>query len=484
MAIKEVMSDTASIYVHLDWHIGHYVKILMDEVFGEENFVNEILWGYKDIGARAVPYFKKKHDTIFLYKKSEKNIFNIQRNKLSQSTIDRFGSYFDENGHITYKWLKENNNGVFKKLKGIPSNLEQPWLDINNGQPMSDWWDDISPLKSHFEEANDYSTQKPEALLKRIIKASTNENMIVCDFFGGSGVTAKVANDLNRKFIHCDIGINSIQTVRDRLKEVGADFKILEVQDGINLFRNPIQTMDKLASMIDGLNTARVEGINSFWFGTITDSKYGTQPVYVPDLRDSTKKVLDEVAINEIINGEIHNFDNYNGEIKKLIIYYIDVDDIEIIKKFIKENNETIIVVELRDLKQVLDFVVVDDMVEFSFNEDGLFSEINIDSFYSDRLKQKIDEYNGKKALSGKGGLIEISKDGLELIEYLSLDCTNDSGVWKSDSEIKIDKNGFVAIDATKTKEFWDGKISSTAKPKRLKIRNIAGDETILSIEV
>ncbi len=491
MAIKEIMSDTGSIYVHLDSSIGHYVKILMDEVFGEENFRNEIIWNYETYSGSVKNYFPRKHDNIFLYTKSDTYSFKLQYLNNAEESINykRWEKYIVEGNKIRGDYYPETDSRFKTRLdKWVRDNKREPTKDDIifeiRSFAISSTWKDINAVDpKDLKEKVDYITQKPEALLERIIQSSSNENMIVCDFFGGSGVTAKVANDLNCKFIHCDIGINSIQTVRDRLKEVGADFKILEVQDGINLFRNPIQTMDKLASMIDGLNTARIEGINSFWFGTITDSKYGEIPVNIPDLRDSTKKVLDLVAINEIINGEIHNFDNYNGEIRKLIIYYIDIDDINEIKKFIKENNETLIEVELRDLKQVLDFVVVDDIVEFFLNEEGLFYEVNIDSFYSDRLKQKIDEYNGKKALSGKGGLIEISKDGLELIEYLSLDCTNDSGVWKSDSEVKIDKNGFVAIDATKTKEFWDAKISSTLKPKRLKIRNISGDEIILEIK-
>ena len=346
----------------------------------------------------------------------------------------------------------------------------------------NDVWD-ISYENSMSRNRVDYSTQKPEALLQRIIKASSNKGMIIADFFGGSGVTAKVSSGLGRRFIHCDIGINSIQTVRDRLKEAKADFKILEVQDGLNLFRNPIQTMDKLVSLIDGLETKKPEGIGSFWFGTITNSKYGTIPVYVPDLRDSTKKVLDIVAINEVINKEIHNFDTFNGEVKKVIIYYVDIIDIDEIKKFIKDNNQTLIEIELKDLKQVLDFVIVDDKVEFHLNEDGLFYEVEIESFYSDRLKQKIDDYNAKQALKAKGSHITISENGLELVEYMRLDCTNDSGIWQSDSEIKIDKNGFISVDGTKTKEFWNGKISSNQKPKRLKIRNIAGDEIIVVID-
>ena len=517
MAIKEVMSDTASIYVHLDWHIGHYVKILMDEVFGEENFVNEIIWKRKGGSSNPDGVFDVATDTIYLYSKTDKYIFEKQyildspdvekyinerfiykeknnRRYMHSPIVSpnyRENLIYDYKGYtappngwsitldVMKKWDKENKLYFPAKGKRIYRKI---YLDEYKGQPAQNLWTDIFVINPMAIERVDYSTQKPEALLQRIIKTSSSENMVVADFFGGSGVTAKVANDLGRKFIHCDIGVNSIQTVRDRLKEAKADFKILEVQDGLNLFRNPIQTMDKLASLIDGLNTQKPEGISSFWFGTIVNSKYGTMPVYIPDLRDSTKKVLDIVAINEIVNKEIYNFDNFNGEIKKVIVYYVDIVDVVEIKKFIKENNQTLIEIELRDLKQVLDFVVVDDKVEFNLKEDGLFYEVEISSFYSDRLKQKIDEYNSKQALKAKANYISISEDGLELIEYLSLDCTNESGVWQSDSEIKIDKNGFVSIDSTKTKEFWNGKISANTKPKRLKIRNIAGDEIVQNL--
>lgn len=487
MAIKSIMSETATIYVHLDWHIGHYVKILLDEIFGEDNFVNEIVWGYKDIGAKAVPYFKKKHDTIFVYQKSnlEERVFNIQRRPLSDSTIKRYGDYFNEDGIITYAWLKEHNPGVFKKLKGYPDDLNQAWLDKNNGQPLSDWWDDISPLKSHFDEAVDYSTQKPEALLERIIKASTNENMVVADFFGGSGVTAAVANKLGRKFIHCDIGLNSIQTTRDRLVADGAEFDILEIKDGVQLYRNPVQTMDKIKSLIPGLKNE--DSLDSFWEGAISDSKLGTIPVYIPNLMDSTSKLLDKVMINRIIHQAIPDLD---GNIKKVIVYYIDITDESEIQKFIKEDDSTNIEIELRDLKIVLDDVIIDDYAEIHTEKthDDLFGgySVTIAKFISDRVLSKITEFNQKSFLNSSSKKpykpIQISDEGLELIEFLSVDCTADEGEWHSDNEIKIDKNGFVIINGTKTKDFWDGSIRSKNKPLRLKIRNICGDETVWEI--
>ena len=419
MAIKSVMSETATIYVHLDWHTGHYIKIVLDEIFGENNFLNEIVWGYKDIGAKAVPYFKKKHDTIYVYTKSdsEERIFNIQRQKLSESTIKRFGEYFDKNGIITYQWLKDNNPGVFKKLKGHPEDLNKPWLDINNGQPLSDWWDDISPLKSHFDEAKDYSTQKPEALLERIIKASSNENMNVVDFFGGSGVTAAVANKLCRKFIHCDIGVNSIQTTRDRLIADGAEFDVLEIKDGVQLYRNPAQTMDKIKTLIPGLKNE--DSIDSFWEGAISDSKVGTIPVYVPNLMDSTSKLLDKVTMNRIIHQAIPDLD---ADIKKVIAYYIDITDGNEILNFIKEDDSTDVEIELRDLKAILDDVVIGDYVEFKVenSEDDLFGgyAIIIDKFISDRVLSKITEFNHKAFLNSSAKKpykpIEISENGLE----------------------------------------------------------------------
>ena len=145
--------------------------------------------------------------------------------------------------------------------------------------------------------------------------------------------------------------------------------------------------------------------------------------------------------------------------------------------------------IELRDLKAVLDDVIVEDYAIFHVEENhaDLFGgyTITIDSFVSDRVSSKILEFNNKALnLSAKKPIkmIEISEEGLEWIEFLSVDCTADEGEWHSDSEIKIDKNGYVIRNGMKTKEFWDGTISCDQKPLRLKIRNICGDETIWTV--
>lgn len=463
MAIKSIMSDKSSIFIHLDWHIGHYVKILMDEVFGEDKFVNEIIWRYRRWPAPQKA-FQKMHDTIYKYQYGDVIIWNQLYEPKSDSTLKAFGD-IKLTTEITEK-------GTIRKVKTE---------EKSQGTYLSDVWEIPMVQGSASVErisANNYATQKPEALLEKIIKSSSNKNMVVADFFGGSGVTAKVANDLNRRFIHCDIGINSIETTRDRLKESGASFKVMEIKDGVNLYRNPVQTMDKVKSLIPGLKNE--DSVPEFWEGAINDSKIGLIPVYLPNLMDSTTKLLDVVLINKIINQAIPELDD---NIKKVIIYYIDISDEKEIKDFIKEYLRRDIEIELRDLKEILDETVVSDVMEYHVEGKSLI----IDKFISDRLIGKINEYNEKMnsqmlSTGKKAKYIEISDEGLELIEVISLDCTSGEGIWHSDEEIKIDKLGYVIKNGTKTKDLWDGTISFDKKPCRIKVRNITGDETIISV--
>lgn len=320
--------------------------------------------------------------------------------------------------------------------------------------------------------------------------------MLVADFFGGSGVTSHAAQTASRKFIHVDVSINSMQTTRDRLVEAGASFQMLEIKDGISLFRNPQQTMDKLAKLIPGLQQ-KVPGIGKFWFGALQDSKLGTVPVYVPNLNNSNEKtinisidekgnVIDIPLINKIINEELQKLE-INAQ--KAIVYYVDIDDRKAVEKFIKENNATQTTIELKDLKAFLHDIVVEDEVEVKSTKTKESFEVETTKFVSDRLKQKINDFNEKGNLQAinkgkKFTPITISEEGLELIEYLSLDCENSKGVWRSSSEIKIDKLGYISVNGQKTKDFWDGKITANKKPLRLKIRNISGDETILDINM
>jgi len=233
--MKRLLKESASIYVHLDWHASHYVKVEMDKVFGVDNFVNECVWCYEDVGGKAVSYFKRKHDVLISYQKSHARMFNVVRKGLSESTIKRYAPYFDENGQITYRRLKETNPGVFKKLKGIPDDLDRVWLDVHEGAPLNDWWADISTIKRGFDESIGYPTQKPEALIERIIQASSNEGGVVADFFCGGGTTPAVAQRLGRQWIACDQSRVAVAVTADRLtrgaEQLGLDEVTTPVPD-------------------------------------------------------------------------------------------------------------------------------------------------------------------------------------------------------------------------------------------------------------
>ncbi len=461
-AIKSIMSENASIYVHLDWHIGHYVKILMDEVFGEENFQNQLIWKYFGPTSTKRNY-PKKHDMIYFYTKNEDYCFNFEAClvEYDEKAIKRYDKT-DEDGR-KYK-LYYDKDGTERKAY------------MNGGTPTDIF--DFSGVQNP-----EYATQKPEALLERIIKASSNENMLIADFFGGSGVAAAVAHKLGRKFIHCDIGINSIQTTRDKLKALNSSFDILEIKDGIELFRNPAQTMDKIKTLINGLVKAD-ELDKEWWIGKIIHSKDGDIPVFVPNLLDSSQKLLDTAFMQELLTRAISALDI---EIKRVVVYYIDIEDEKAVKKCIDDFAHTRAKVELRPLNELLDEVIISDELEFNLDEKSGVYEVEITHFLSDRINSKINAYNEKRiAQSIKTSKtykpIVLSENGLELIEFLSLDCTNKQGVWCSDSEIKIDKTSFVIKNGVKTKEFWNGKISCAKKPLRLKVRNICGDESVVEL--
>lgn len=526
VAIKSVMSDTASIYVHLDDHIGHYVKILMDEIFGEDNFKNDIAWKSTASHNDSSKSFSSIADHIYFYSMSEESIFNILYTPYTEEYINSewtklpSGKYYKSENMLDpqLKMQAYDFHGTTARWRTTPDKFEELWnapqtevpnshgriklgkngkpikrcrivfMDELPGVPVNDIWDDIAYVAGRSQERVDYATQKPEALLERIIKASSNEGMLVADFFGGSGVTAAVANRLGRRFIHNDIGINSIQTARDRLVSAGASFEVKEVKDGVQLYRNPQQTMENICRLIPGLKND--DSVDEFWEGYISDSKLGKVPVYVPNLMDSSSKLLDEVMMNCILHEAIPELPS---DIKKVIVYFVDITSEEEIYKFINEDKSVPKdFVELRDLKVVLDDVVAEDYAEYKverateelcgkkIEKEGF--DIEITKFVSDRVLQKIYDFNAKNMGADKKkkfNPISISKEGLETIEYLSVDCTATEGEWHSDSEVKIDKLGYVILNGQKTKNFWDAKIYAPKQPLRLKIRNICGDETI-----
>ncbi len=243
---REILADDGSIYIHLDQKMGHYIKVLMDEIFGKNNFISEIIW--KRTGARAQSNFiNPVHDLIYFYSKDINRVKWISyRIPYSQEYIDKYYRHTDKDGRkfqdtsliapgkgyqfewkeVTKGWRHnkekfeklENEDRIYYTKAGVAR--YKRYLDEMEGIPPQDIWSDISNVNSQSGERLDYPTQKPEELIERIIKASSNEGDIVLDFFGGSGTTVTAAEKLNRKWISCDIGKLSFYTIQKRILNI------------------------------------------------------------------------------------------------------------------------------------------------------------------------------------------------------------------------------------------------------------------------
>lgn len=214
---REVLADDGSIFVHLDNKMSHYIKIIMDEIFGKNNFKNEIIWHYEKWTAPSGDSFQKNHDTIYMYSKN-KNTFNTLK-KITDNLKKKYkngyliGGGYGPNGLVVY----DRNSTKVKKL--IDSGKYKVHYADMDGKPMSDVWD-IPIINPKAKERTGYPTQKPEELLKVIIESSTNVGDIVFDFFGGSGTTCAVAEKLNRRWITCDLGKLSYYTIQKRILNI------------------------------------------------------------------------------------------------------------------------------------------------------------------------------------------------------------------------------------------------------------------------
>lgn len=272
--IRNLLSSDGSIYVHCDWRVSSSLRMMLDDIFGSDNYINEITWLRSSSGKTVSKSFQRDTDTILFYRKSEEYIFNQTYQPLSDSTMlmynkddnDGRGKYrlyplqktSSPGPETTYDYI-DNNGKVWKcpikgwrmkqsKLKALENdgrlhigansiNEKAYWNERDSdGKIANNLWNDISNLQGGNSEIIGYPTQKPEALLERIIKASSNEGDLVADFFCGSGTTAAVAEKLGRKWITCDLGRFAIHTTRKRLigvqrelQAAGKDYRAFEV---------------------------------------------------------------------------------------------------------------------------------------------------------------------------------------------------------------------------------------------------------------
>lgn len=245
--MRRLLKPTGSIYLHCDPTASHYIKVVMDGIFGYENFRNEIVWCYRK-WAVANKQFSRNHDTIFLYSKTDKNYFQIQYQERAKSTLKRFGnkkivSAFDESGRrVPSQTLEEESRGV----------------------KMADWWD-LPIIAPSSKERLGYPTQKPIALLERIIKASCPENGVILDPFCGCGTTVISAQNNKRKWIGIDICMLAVNSVEARLQQL---FPLLQKGKDYRLDGLPT-TVEQAIELARSSNTTKNEGRYQFQYWAI-----------------------------------------------------------------------------------------------------------------------------------------------------------------------------------------------------------------------
>ncbi|HHF3081466.1 MULTISPECIES: site-specific DNA-methyltransferase [Vibrio] len=325
--IKELLSPQGSIYLQCDWHQQHHLRCIMNELFGEQNLVNQIVWkrghAHSD-GKQGASHLGRLHEYILHYRKGSHCIFNQQYTPYEQEYIDKYYKFIEEGTGRRY-WL-DNIQGPGGASKGNPyyevMGVSRYWryskekmemliaqgrivqtkpgtvpkykryLDEMPGRPVQDVWDDIRSLAgmgASTKERLNYPTQKPIALLDRIIKTSTNEDSIVFDCFMGSGTTQEAANRLGRKFIGADINLGAVQTTTKRLASANVNFEVYNVNN-YEVFRNPVEAKELLLEALE----VQPLGSNTIYDG----EKDGFKVKIMPVNRIATKEDL-----NDLIQG-------------------------------------------------------------------------------------------------------------------------------------------------------------------------------------
>jgi adenine specific DNA methylase Mod len=521
--MRELLSEKGSIYVHIDWHVGHYVKVLLDEIFGKENFVNEIVWKKLATPKAQSNGFGNIHDFLFLYAKTKKTmLFNEIKIAHDEEYISSMYRHKDDKGRIyrlsdfTQKgqgqarkfgdklispptgkhwiWSQEkideammNGDIVFSK-NGIPS--IKRYLDEVEGHRVSDIWDDIKPMSSQAKERVEYETQKPEALLERILKASSNENSIIADFFGGSGTTAAVAEKLGRRWISSDIGKPSVMIQRKRL--IDNDAKPFLYQ-AIGDYQKEAFASTKLYKRVGDLSQV-VIGL----FGAIAlpDQPHlgyikGTKTLIYAD---SPNKVTGRATLNKAIEAR----DNYMGGWDKVIV--LGWNFAFNISSDIQELNDSklealVIPPDLLDKlksKSSYEKLVKTGGVRFSSLQYLTIKPLKVEkSSQYDKLTVTLDNYillspdNIPLDDTAKATLQSlIARDPLALIEYWSIDPDYDGetfrSVWQDYRENREGASGDWRVSESITLEV-------ATKEKRkvcVKAVDVFGFESVVTAEV
>jgi site-specific DNA-methyltransferase (adenine-specific)/adenine-specific DNA-methyltransferase len=476
--MRELLSERGSIYVHIDWHVGHYLKILLDEIFGRQNFLNEIVWVYSGATSPGLKVYARRHDTIFWYKKSDDYIFNPDEIRQEYS---------------------EASKSMQGKTKKFHHSDEEFVIELNEKGKFPEDWIYIPTGIAMAKERVGYNTQKPEKLIERIIKASSNPDSIVADFFAGSGTTAAVAEKLGRRWIVSDIGKPACLITRKRLIDINAKpFVFQSVGDyQKEAFSNSklFKRLGDLAQVVISLFVDE-KGRGAIPFGEGYPKNLG----YIKETKtliyvDSPNKLTGRATLKKAIELR----DNFLGGWNKVVILgWNFAYDISSALKEIKDKNVEVLVIppDLIDrlkTKSGYKKLVKSGKIRFSSLQYLSIKPIEkkeVDKEYEE-LSIKLDNYvllspdNVPLEEKDKKILQEIIKnDPLALIEYWAVDPDFDGvtfrSVWQDYRENR----------ANNTDEFHVTKEAKLIVPKKekrvvmIKAVDVFGFESVVKVEV
>lgn len=445
--MKELLSERGSIYVHIDWHVGPYVKVILDEIFGKEAMLNEIIWCYSSM-CKSKNNWNRKHDNIYIYTKSANWTFNADAvlEGYAEGYAEKF-KYKDEKGFYMIRGKGGHMSPIHSQGDLTPEHekLYPNWTYrqyLKEGGFPKDWW--LIPfINSQAKERIDYATQKPEALLERIIKASSNEGDLVCDFFGGSGTTAAVAERLGRRWITCDIGKPASLVMRKRFidQEVNP-FLYQSIGDyQKEAFQNnkKLRRVGDLSQVVLGLFGAlpfSPEQVNDRNFGYVK----GTRTLVMVD---SPNRLTTAATVRRAVEAKASLL---GGDWDKVIVlgWNFAFDISQAIEKYKNSNVEVLVIPpDLLDKLSKKGFkkLIADKTVRFSSLQYLMVNpvEVSMNGNGEDELSISLNNYvllspdNIPLDDKDKEKLQQVmEQDPLSLIEYWSIDPDYDGETFRS----------------------------------------------------
>ncbi|AEG17859.1 site-specific DNA-methyltransferase [Methanobacterium paludis] len=487
--MRDLLAEDGSIYVHCDWRVNNFIKLILDEIFDIDNFRNEIIWHYQTYQGQVKNYFPRKHDSIFLYSKSKNPIFKLLKDENVEQTIDftRWSKYLNDNNEITgasYPKTDSRFNGYYKRF--VKENHRKPGpQDVILklvGNTIDSVWEIKAVDPKNLNEKVDYPTQKPEKLLERIIKASSNEGDIIADFFCGSGTTLAAAEKLGRKWIGSDLGKFAIHTTRKRminaqreLKKSSKDYRAFEILNlgkyerqhyvGINHNLREEEQQKQLAKkeeefiklILYAYRAHPIEGFRTF-HGKKSAHLVAIGPVNLPVSRLFVDKIIGECLEKSITKVDVLGFEfemglfpNIQEEAKgkgiDLGLKYIPRD---VFDKRAVEKGQVVFhdVAYIEARPQVKENAVAVELTDFSvFYNQGSIEEVE------SRLKK-----NSSEVIVQNGQVIKVyNRDGSLKRKKLTEKWTDWIDYWSVDFDFESKKEIITIIDKGEIKEKWTG---------------------------